>query len=145
MTKKRVAKVKRKNARRSAKKKVAKRKTKKKVAKRYAKKKAKVRRKKIAKKKAAASSYKRNRGGKILVPQNTDVIDTVIEPSKLVAGIKKAKREIQGVADQLADFVDGMDVTEVKLSVSFNAEGKFLGVGVGGATSIELKLTPIDE
>jgi hypothetical protein len=79
------------------------------------------------------------------VPSHSEAIDTVIEPSKLVEGIKRAKREIQGVVNELADFADGYDVTEVSLEVSFNADGKFLGVGVGGATSLQLKLKPSDE
>jgi hypothetical protein len=145
VAKKRAAKAKRKTAKRVGKKKVAKRGVKKKAPKRHVKKKvAKVRKKKVAKKKAPPSGYTRNKGGKVLVPKDADVVDTVIEPSKLVAGIKKAKREVQNVADELADFVDGYVVSEVSLTVSFNAEGKFLGVGVGGATSLELKLTPTE-
>ena len=126
-------------------KKAAKRKTTKRVAKKVTKRKAKRKIRKVAKKKVDHSGYRRNRGGKILVPKKTEAIDTVVAPSKLVSGIKKAKREIQDIVDELSDFADGYDVSEVSLEVSFNADGKFLGVGVGGATSLGLKLTPTNE
>lgn len=121
-------------------KKTAKRKTTKRAAKKVGKRKAK---RKV--RKAAPPGYRRNRGGKVLVPKKTEAIDTIVAPSKLVSGIKKAKREVQDIVDELSDFADGYDVSEISLEVSFNVDGKFLGVGVGGATSLGLKLTPTNE
>lgn len=72
----------------------------------------------------------------------SDAIDTVVETSKLKTGLKKAQKEVQELLDDWTDMSDGYEVSEVTLSVSFSADGKFLGVGVGGATSIEIKLKP---
>ena len=142
---------KRKVRKKASRRKVAKRKVTKKrkvTSKKYAKKKTARRlgsKRKAKKKKRMPAGYRRRGSGPLIVPDNLDNIDTVVEPSKLVAGIKSAKVEVQKIADELIDSIDGYDVVEIAFSVSFSADGKFLGVGVGGATSIEIKLTPSDE
>lgn len=140
---KKAAKTSRKATKRKAAKKVAQKRTVKKTAKnvpgkKYAKKKAK---KKVAKKKPLPPGFKKNVGG-LIVPSEVDSIDTVVEPSRLAEGVRSAKREVRSLIDELEDFAEGYDVSEVSLEVSFSADGKFLGVGVGGATSLGLKLTP---
>ena len=140
---------KKKTRKKTAKRKVAKKTTvaKKKVAKRIPAKR-KVAKRKVAKKKTkkkvskrAPSGYRRNPAGNLLVPAS-DAIDTVVETSKLKTGLKKAQKEVQELLDDWTDMSDDYEVSEVTLSVSFSADGKFLGVGVGGATSIEIKLKP---
>jgi hypothetical protein len=37
---------------------------------------------------------------------------------------------------------DEYSISEMELSASFNAEGKFLGIGVGGAKSITIRVKP---
>jgi hypothetical protein len=39
-------------------------------------------------------------------------------------------------------FGDGFDINEIEIAISFSAEGKFLGFGVGGAASITLRIKP---
>lgn len=103
------------------------------------------RKKAVAKKKAAkkASGYRANPGGKVLV-RTTSEPQTVVAPSKIQAGLAKARGEIQGIAESLESFSDGLQLSEIELQVSFSADGKFLGVGVGGATTITIKLKPTE-
>lgn len=79
-----------------------------------------------------------------VVPKSTKPItdaSVVILPSKLQEGIKKAKEEISQAIQTISDVLTAnVQVTEIELSVSFNAEGKFLGFGVGGAFSLKIKL-----
>ena len=144
---KKAAKTRRKTAKRRTAKKVAKKKVAKKTAKKIPRKKAakKKAKKKVAKKKAKKKplppGYSKRTSG-LVVPSDVESIDTVVEPSRLVNGLRSAKREVGNLIDELDDFAEGYDVSEVSLEVSFSADGKFLGVGVGGATSIGLKLTP---
>lgn len=48
------------------------------------------------------------------------------------------------MVDELAKMVvaDGHKISEIELSISFDARGTFLGIGVGGATSIKIKIVP---
>lgn len=68
----------------------------------------------------------------------------VVEPSAIKKGIEKAKEQIRSVIDGFAGIVvaDGHRISEIELSVSFDVSGKFLGIGVGGATSIKVKIVP---
>jgi hypothetical protein len=134
---------KRKTAKRKARKKVAKRIPKKKVAKRKAK-------KKVAKRKAKKKAIKKTppnftkSSGGVLVPKK-ESNGAVVKPSKLKEGLRKARDEIHDIFDSVEDFADGYEVAEITMAVSFSADGKFLGVGVGGATSMEIKLTPSED
>lgn len=131
---------KKKSKKKTSAKKVAKRKTtpaRRKPAKRPAKKKAK---KKISK---APTGYRKNPRGEVLIPDG-DQIDTIVPPSKIKAGFEQAKREVRNLLDNMADFAEDYEVSEISLTVSFSADGKFLGFGVGGATSMNIKLTPGD-
>lgn len=78
----------------------------------------------------------------ILVPRDT----VVVEPSALRKGIEKAKKEIRALLDEFISIVivDGHKISEIELSVSFDAKGTFLGIGIGGATSIKIKIVPSD-
>lgn len=133
---------KRRTAKKVAKKKVAKKTAKKIPHKKVAKKKAKKKvAKKKPKKKPLPPGYRKRTSG-LVVPSDVESIDTVVEPSRIVSGLRSAKSEVANLIDELDDFAEGYDVSEVSLEVSFSADGKFLGVGVGGATSIGLKLIP---
>jgi hypothetical protein len=70
----------------------------------------------------------------------------VVPASKLQKGISKAREQISGVLQELLEATrDGYEVTEIELSASFSADGKFLGFGVGGEMSITFKVRPTDE
>lgn len=70
--------------------------------------------------------------------------DKYVEPTVLKNGIEKAKGHIRSLVDELAKMVvaDGHKISEIELSISFDARGTFLGIGVGGATSIKIKIVP---
>ncbi len=41
-------------------------------------------------------------------------------------------------------MADGFTIKEIELSASLNAEGKFLGFGVGGAATVTVRIGPED-
>ena len=135
---------KKKSKKKPASKKAAKRTTAKKTpvrrkpAKRTTKKK---RKKKLTK---APTGFRRNPLGEVLIPDG-DSIDTIVPPSKIMGGFEQAQKEIKKLLDGMTEFAEDYEVSEIELSVSFSADGKFLGFGVGGATSMKIKLTPGDE
>ena len=68
---------------------------------------------------------------------------TVITPGKLQVGIESAKSQIKSTLQNLATvFTEDFEVAEIELSVTFSADGKFLGFGTGGAMSIKVKIRP---
>lgn len=70
---------------------------------------------------------------------------TPVPMSKLRKGLVKAKTEIHGVLQDLVDTMTGdYAISEVELTASFNADGKFMGFGVGGDASIKIKIVPVD-
>ncbi|TNF35286.1 MAG: hypothetical protein EP312_04095 [Gammaproteobacteria bacterium] len=98
-------------------------------------------------KKAAASKFSKlppgfSKEGGLYLPTKISKNTTVVPPSKMLSGIKKAKAEISSLLDEISSITSGYSVSEIELAVSFSADGKFLGIGVGGATSITIKLSP---
>lgn len=66
-----------------------------------------------------------------------------VDASSLRKGLEKAKKDIKSMINEIADIMTAQyNISEIELSVSFNAEGKFMGFGVGGATSIKIKIAP---
>jgi len=98
-----------------------------------------------ANKKAAPSPLKARYDGYGLSPGGVLVRNVAVEPSAIAKGIERAKKQIQSMIAEFAKIVvgDGHKITEIELSVSFDASGKFLGVGVSGATSIKIKIAPL--
>jgi len=87
----------------------------------------------------AEPGYQVSAGG-LLVPETMGV---VVTPSKFRSGLKSAQAAIQESIGEFTQFMSqDMEVFEIGLSISFNAEGKFLGFGVGGATSVTIKIRP---
>ena len=122
--------------RKTTKKKVTKRKP---AAKKVTKKRvtAKKPRKKVTHKKP--SGYVTTPGG-LVVPEGA--IDPV-PPSKLSKGLSSAMSEIESFVDQVVSKLSNTaEVEQVELDVSFSADGKFLGFGVGGAVSVRITITP---
>jgi hypothetical protein len=90
-------------------------------------------------KKKAFPGFARNNSG-IFVP---DDYVKIVPASKLRQGFIKAKKEIeQIVKDIITTMTDDYGITEIELNASFNADGKFMGFGVGGAASIKIKIAP---
>jgi hypothetical protein len=69
----------------------------------------------------------------------------VVSASKLRNGLQAARNEIQSIVDELVTSMDGFAVREIKITMSFNADGKFMGFGVGGAASFEVTIAPSTE
>ena len=66
-----------------------------------------------------------------------------VQPSKLKKGYGQLKTAVRQMLQDLAEGMgDGFVVREIELTASFNADGKFLGFGVGGATSITIRVGP---
>jgi hypothetical protein len=90
----------------------------------------------------APSGYAANATGGIFVPQDT-VKSSVTSASKLREGMAKAQTEIRESLQEIAATLSmDFEISEIELSISFNADGKFLGFGVGGATSLKIKIKP---
>jgi hypothetical protein len=108
-------------------------------------------RKKGAKRKAAKRKvhrpepgFKRRRKTGIFVPVSYDDGE-VVKPSLIEKGIAEAKSQIRDVFYDMAEALgDDFYVKGMELEVSFNADGKFLGLGVGGATSIKVSVGPAE-
>lgn len=62
-----------------------------------------------------------------------------IAPTKMKKGITAAKKQISVLLDQFQGMTDGYSLDEIELQASFSADGKFMGIGVGGATTITLR------
>jgi len=77
----------------------------------------------------------------LLVPDAT--LSKPIPASKIRAGLKAARRQIDDSLDELSQVVAGpYRISSIELVVSFDVEGKFMGFGVGGATSMKLVIEP---
>jgi hypothetical protein len=94
-------------------------------------------RKKFVKKKV--SGYVKSDAG-IYVPEK---IASIVPPSRLRKGFAKAKEEINGIIEEIIDtMTEDYVISEIEFNASFSADGKFMGIGVGGAASIKIKVTP---
>ena len=80
--------------------------------------------------------------GRLLIP---DTRATPVPGGKLRQGMREVKHQIDETLNDLIESLTGnYEITEIKLVASFNADGKFLGFGVGGAASIEITICPCD-
>ena len=72
-------------------------------------------------------------GSGLVVPTN---LSQPIPATKLRAGLNKAKTEINSLIKEIAStMVESYSISEIELTASFSADGKFMGFGVGGAAS----------
>ncbi|MDH5633333.1 MAG: hypothetical protein OEZ10_10130 [Gammaproteobacteria bacterium] len=104
---------------------------------------------KKAAKKTAKTLGKKTAGGKtgfilaengLLVPTSTAA---PVPASKLREGFKKASKEIDAIVEEITgSMTHDFSISEIELSASFSADGKFLGIGVGGAATIRIKIKP---
>jgi len=87
----------------------------------------------------APSGYEQTATGQILVPEAKKPVPT----GKIKNGIEKAQEAIKGMIDGFSKtLTEEYSIKEIEFSVSFSADGKFLGFGVGGETSITVKIAP---
>ena len=92
----------------------------------------------------AEPGFKPSKGG-ILVPEGNNS-PSYVTTGKLQAGIESAKDQIKGTLQNIASvFTQDFEVSEIELSVTFTADGKFLGFGTGGAMSVKVKIHPSKE
>lgn len=83
--------------------------------------------------------YQNHRG--VILP--VDIKPELVSTSKIKVGLKKAQDEIKGMIQNIVDTMIGdYSIKEIELMASFSADGKFLGIGVGGATSIKITIAP---
>lgn len=74
---------------------------------------------------------------------NLYVPGKIVQASALRKGFETAKKEIRAMVDEVAGIMnDDYKIGEIELMVSFSADGKFMGFGVGGATSMKIKIVP---
>ena len=111
-----------------------------------------TRSRKVAKKSVAALSpsrkkkvsrkplgYSSTEGG-LLVPIEATI---PVPASKLKTGFKKARKEIDSIIEEIVEtMTNDYVISEIELSASFSADGKFMGFGVGGAATIKFKIRP---
>lgn len=91
---------------------------------------------------SAPIGYAASPNGLVFVPEST-LKSTITPASKLRQGMIKAQAEIRESLQEIAATLSmDFEISEIELSVSFNADGKFLGFGVGGATSLKIKIKP---
>ena len=88
--------------------------------------------------------YLQSAGG-LLIPAKMSEEVTPVPPAKIRSGLSKARTEIKKLMEALSELTEGYTVSEIELAASFNADGKFLGIGVGGATTIKVRFRPEDD
>jgi hypothetical protein len=106
-----------------------------------------IKKKGARKKGGRVPGYKR-RGSGLYVPTSGDFVDGegVVKPSRMEKGIAEAKQRMKGMIYDFADSLDdGFEIAQAEFSASFSADGKFMGFGVGGATSIKLTIKIVED
>jgi hypothetical protein len=101
--------------------------------------------KKASAKKVAAKRLKPLPAGYVLRPGTKLVVpsSSVVEPSKIRKGLAKAKDEIDGLIQEIVDIsTTEYEVAEIEFAASFSADGKFMGVGVGGSATVTFRIRP---
>ncbi|WP_368639458.1 hypothetical protein ABRZ04_10485 [Castellaniella ginsengisoli] len=73
--------------------------------------------------------------------------ESVVPVGKIEKGLKDALVNVNKVlSDSINSVAEGIqesvELERIELSLSFNAEGKFIGIGVGGAATIKVCLRP---
>jgi hypothetical protein len=67
----------------------------------------------------------------------------VVPANKIKKGLSDARRQLEDtISDFIRSFGNDYEIAEIELMASFSADGKFLGIGPGGAASITLRIRP---
>lgn len=86
--------------------------------------------------------FSRSTSSALLVPRPRNPVP----PGKLRKGLADAKRELDHSLQEVVETLTGSyGIKEIKLTMSFSAEGKFLGFGAGGAFAMEITVCPKDD
>lgn len=81
-----------------------------------------------------------DRHGDLLIPSR---ISAPVPPSKIRRGLVEARRQIDETLNEIVSVMtEPYSIKEIKLVASFSADGKFMGLWVGGAASIEITICP---
>jgi hypothetical protein len=89
---------------------------------------------------SAADLYTTSPNGRILQPRAAVV---PVPPARIKKGIAAARESLRGVLDEFEDFLTTeYAIKDIQLEIAFSAKGEFLGLGVGGATSIKVTIAP---
>lgn len=89
--------------------------------------------------------FRASHSGNVIIPTSFDGTfgEDVVKTSRLQAGIRKAKDDIASVIREVFEIATAEYYIEsIDISLSFSADGKFMGVGVGGATSVRISVKP---
>jgi hypothetical protein len=71
-----------------------------------------------------------------------ETFNTPIPAGKFQAGFEKAIKEIGHLIASIAPLKHYASIKELELTVSFRADGKFIGFGIGGAASLLIRIDP---
>jgi hypothetical protein len=88
--------------------------------------------------------HKLSAGG-ILIPASisADTSEGVVRADKLEKGLATAKKKITSLMQEIVDTTtEDYEISEIELAASFNADGKFMGFGVGGEATIIIRIRP---
>lgn len=82
----------------------------------------------------------KERPGGLLVPEAVGPIP----PTILADEIKRVHSRIGKMLDAIISLPikDGYEIGEINVTLSFSAKGEFLGIGVGGAATVGMKIKP---
>lgn len=84
-------------------------------------------------------------GGGILIPDAT-ARPAIVPLNRLEKGIEESRDQIvKSLKGLAAVFTTDFTVSEIELTLSFSADGKFLGFGVGGEMSVTVRIQPSGE
>jgi hypothetical protein len=97
----------------------------------------KVAKKAVSKSVRGYSQYQRGLHLPDLSKENLTV--QIVKPSKLVEGIRRAKDDISSV---VAEITSIPNVSAIEFTLGFSFDGKFMGFGLGGDTSVKITITP---
>jgi hypothetical protein len=91
--------------------------------------------------------YKRRPGSGLLVPTDSSLgSDEIVPPSLMMKGMAEAKKQMKELIYEVSDNVGDIgQVSQMEFEASFNADGKFLGFGVGGAATIKISVDLTDQ
>ena len=69
-----------------------------------------------------------------------------VPPLRIQEGVKRARRDIVAVLDEITNISseDDFYVKEIELSLSFDETGRFIGIGTGGVATVKVILAPDD-
>jgi len=77
------------------------------------------------------------------VPDSVDQRKALVPANKLEKGIHDAKNHLSSIIRELADLATkDFEIDSVTLEIGFSADGKFMGFGVGGTTTIKITVKP---